>query len=236
LTIFHPWRVRTNAPSGNVALLTISLAAMAFACAGPTMVHALSERCPIRLGEAVVVQGSGPVGLAAAALAQLATAATVTLLGGPASRLELAAAVGIGDRHLNLVESDDQAAILAGLEGADLVIECTGVPHAVAQGLYLPRRGGDYLVVGQYTDAGPVAVNPHQIVYRQLNVNRFLGVHRGAPGRVCTAAPRAHQPLRSRAPGDHPSAGRQHGSARSGRNRQGHEGDAGNAGIAPTPT
>jgi threonine dehydrogenase-like Zn-dependent dehydrogenase len=104
------------------------------------MVHALSERCPIRLGEAVVVQGSGPVGLAAAALAQLATAATVTLLGGPASRLELAAAVGIGDRHLNLVESDDQAAILAGLEGADLVIECTGVPHAVVQGLYC--RGG----------------------------------------------------------------------------------------------
>jgi threonine dehydrogenase-like Zn-dependent dehydrogenase len=180
LTIFHPWRVRTNAPSGNVALLTISLAAMAFACAGPTMVHALSERCPIRLGEAVVVQGSGPVGLAAAALAQLATAATVTLLGGPASRLELAAAVGIGDRHLNLVESDDQAAILAGLEGADLVIECTGVPHAVAQGLYLPRRGGDYLVVGQYTDAGPVAVNPHQIVYRQLNVIgswAFTGAH-----------------------------------------------------------
>jgi threonine dehydrogenase-like Zn-dependent dehydrogenase len=156
------------------------LAAMALACAGPTLVHALHERRPIRLGETVVVQGSGPVGLAAAALAQLAGAATVTLLGGPAARLELAAAVGIGDRHVNLVESDDQAAILAGLGGADLVIECTGVPHAVAQGLYLPRRGGDYLVVGQYTDAGPVAVNPHQIVYRQLKVIGswgFTGAH-----------------------------------------------------------
>ena len=156
------------------------LAAMALACAGPTIVHALYERRPIRLGETVVVQGSGPVGLAAAALAQLAGAATVTLLGGPAARLELAAAAGIGDRHVNLVESDDQAAILAGLEGADLVIECTGAPHAVAQGLYLPRRGGDYLVVGQYTDAGPVAVNPHQIVYRQLNVIgswAFTGAH-----------------------------------------------------------
>jgi threonine dehydrogenase-like Zn-dependent dehydrogenase len=156
------------------------LAAMALACAGPTMVHALYERRPVRLGETVVVQGSGPVGLAAAALAQLAGAATVTLLGGPRSRLELAAGAGIGDRHVNLVESDDQAAILAGLESADLVIECTGVPQAVAQGLYLPRRGGDYLVVGQYTDAGPAAVNPHQIVYRQLNVIgswAFTGAH-----------------------------------------------------------
>jgi threonine dehydrogenase-like Zn-dependent dehydrogenase len=156
------------------------LAAMALGCAGPTMVHALFERRPIRVGETVVVQGSGPVGLAAAALAQLAGAATVTLVGGPRSRLELAAAVGIGDRHLNLVEADDQAAILADLEGADLVIECTGVPQAVAQGLSLPRRGGDYLVVGQYTDAGPVAVNPHQIVYRQLNVIgswAFTGSH-----------------------------------------------------------
>jgi threonine dehydrogenase-like Zn-dependent dehydrogenase len=156
------------------------LAAMAFACAGPTMVHALSERRPVRLGETVVVQGSGPVGLAAAALAQLAGAATVTLLGGPTSRLELAAAVGIGDRHVNVVESDDQAAMLAGVEGADLVVECTGAPQAVAQGLYLPRRGGDYLVVGQYTDAGPVAVSPHQLVYRQLNVIgswAFTGAH-----------------------------------------------------------
>src|SRR5436190_1918574 len=42
------------------------LAAMAFACAGPTMVHALWERRPVRAGETVVVQGSGPVGLAAA--------------------------------------------------------------------------------------------------------------------------------------------------------------------------
>jgi threonine dehydrogenase-like Zn-dependent dehydrogenase len=156
------------------------LAAMAFACAGPTMVHALYERRPVRLGETVVIQGSGPVGLAAAALAQLAGAATVTLLGGPAARLELAAAAGIGDRHVNIVESNDQAGTLASLVGADLVIECAGVPGAVAQGLYLPRRGGDYLVVGQYTDAGPVGANPHQIVYRQLNVIgswAFAGTH-----------------------------------------------------------
>jgi D-arabinose 1-dehydrogenase-like Zn-dependent alcohol dehydrogenase len=73
------------------------LAAMSLACAGPTVIRALFERRPVRLGEIVVVQGSGPVGLAAAALAQLAGAATVILAGGPASRLQLAAELGIGD-------------------------------------------------------------------------------------------------------------------------------------------
>jgi threonine dehydrogenase-like Zn-dependent dehydrogenase len=157
---------------------TDHLAAMALACAGPTMVHALFERRPVRVGEVVVVQGSGPVGLAAAALAQLAGAAKVVIAGGPAPRLALAEAAGIGDAYVDVVggASLDGVAAL----GADLVIECTGVPAAVGQGLRLPRRGGSYLVVGQYTDAGDTPVNPHQIVLRQLDVVgswAFTGAH-----------------------------------------------------------
>jgi len=157
---------------------TDHLAAMALACAGPTMVHALFERRPVRLGEVVVVQGSGPVGLAAAALAKLAGAAWVVIAGGPAGRLAQAAAAGIGDDHVDVFGGawmDDVAAL-----GADLVIECTGVPAAVGEGLRLPRRGGSYLVVGQYTDAGDAPVNPHQIVLRQLDVVgswAFTGAH-----------------------------------------------------------
>jgi threonine dehydrogenase-like Zn-dependent dehydrogenase len=83
------------------------LAAMALACAGPTIVRALFERRPVRLGEIVVVQGSGPVGLAAAALARLSGAAEVVLAGGPARRLGLAAEAGIGDAHVNVVEAGD---------------------------------------------------------------------------------------------------------------------------------
>src|SRR5439155_15205021 len=83
------------------------LAAMSLACAGPTMVHALYERRPVRRGEVVAVQGSGPVGLAAAALAQLAGAARVIIVGGPAGRLDLAAKARIGDEHVNVVEAED---------------------------------------------------------------------------------------------------------------------------------
>ncbi|WP_432185251.1 zinc-binding dehydrogenase [Streptomyces tendae] len=164
------------------------LAAMSLACAGPTMVHALYDRRPVRVGETVVVQGSGPVGLAAAAFAQLSGAARVILVGGPAARLDLARRAGIGDEHVDIVGGGPEGAEkvlehvrdLTGGRGADLVIECTGVPAAVAQGLGLARRGGSYLVVGQYTDAGDTPVNPHQIVHRQLDVIgswAFTGAH-----------------------------------------------------------
>lgn len=171
------------------------VAAMAFACAGPTMVHALWERRPVKVGETVVVQGSGPVGLAAAALAQL-SGARVIIVGGPPVRLETARAAGIGNEHLEVVQSGDVAGAraevlnLTGTRGADLVIECTGVPDAVEQGTRMVRRNGSYLVVGQYTDGGDTWFNPHQIVYRQLEIIgswAFTGAHLGEYVRLLSA-------------------------------------------------
>jgi threonine dehydrogenase-like Zn-dependent dehydrogenase len=151
------------------------LDAMSLACAGPTIMRALLDRRPVVVGEVVVVQGSGPVGLAAAVFAELAGAAEVIVVGGPESRLRRAAELGIGSRHVNIVESADHGATIADVVditdgGADLVIECTGVPEAIGEGLRLVRRGGSYLVVGQYTDAGDAMINPHQIVYRNVDV------------------------------------------------------------------
>lgn len=169
----------------KVPVGTDPLAAMSFACAGPTMIHALWDRRPVKLGETVVVQGSGPVGLAAAALAQLA-GAYVVVVGGPPARLRMAKAAGIGDEHVEVAESGDVrgalGAVLAATSGrgADLVIEAAGVPDAVEQGIRMVRRGGSYLIVGQYTDSGNTWFNPHQIVYRQLDVVgswAFTGAH-----------------------------------------------------------
>jgi threonine dehydrogenase-like Zn-dependent dehydrogenase len=161
-----------------------ALAAMSLACAGPTIVHALLERWTITAGDVVIVQGSGPVGLAAAALAQLSGARRVIILGGPANRLALAKDIGVGTDHLNVIDGDREAALAEAVRltggGADVVVECAGVPAAVAQGLRLARRGGAYVVVGQYTDSGDTLLNPHQIVHRQLTVVgswAFTGSH-----------------------------------------------------------
>ncbi|MEU2042293.1 zinc-binding dehydrogenase [Nocardia niwae] len=162
-----------------------SIEAMSLACAGPTMIHALYERRPVRLGETVVVQGAGPVGLAAAAMAQLGGAGLVIVVGGPENRLAIARKCGIGDAHVDITEQNPADALrqvrdLLPTSAADLVIECTGSPEAIQQGIELARRGGSYLVVGQYTDAGSAWINPHHIVRQQLDVVgswAFSGAH-----------------------------------------------------------
>jgi threonine dehydrogenase-like Zn-dependent dehydrogenase len=152
-----------------------SEAVIALGCAGPTVVHGLLHVAPVRTGESVVVQGAGPVGLAAAMYAQLAGAGPVILIGAPAGRLALAAELGVGDELVDIDEVEVGARLgrvreLTGGRGADLVIECAGVPAAVAEALDLVRAAGRVLVLGQYTDHGPTPINPHFVTRKQLSV------------------------------------------------------------------
>jgi threonine dehydrogenase-like Zn-dependent dehydrogenase len=152
-------------------------AVIALGCAGPTVVHGLLGVLPPRVGDTVVVQGSGPVGIAAAMYATLAGAGTVVVVGAPASRLRVAEDLGACDVTVDIGECPDAAARLdrvldatPGRRGADLVVEATGAPTAVAEGIDMCRRGGRYLVLGQYTDHGPTAINPHLVTKKQLEI------------------------------------------------------------------
>jgi L-iditol 2-dehydrogenase len=83
------------------------------------------------------------------------------------------------DHSLNLSTTDPQQrreAILAWTEGrgADLVVECAGVPEAVPEGLDLLRPGGFYIECGNFTDMGPVPINPHLICSKNA---RIIGVN-----------------------------------------------------------
>ena len=151
-------------------------AVIALGCAGPTAVHGVLHVAPVRVGESVVVQGAGPVGLAAAMYAHVAGAGRVVIVGAPKGRLDLAARLVIGDERLNVDDLAVEERVervreqLNGGRGADLVIECTGVPPAVAEGLDMCRAGGRYLILGQYTDHGPTPLNPHLVTRKQLAV------------------------------------------------------------------
>jgi len=129
------------------------------------------ERADITMGDTVVVQGAGPVGLAAAAFAGLRGAARVITIGGPAGRLDLARRFGV-DQTLSLDQHSphDRDEAVRGLtdgRGADVVIEATGNPDAVPEGLRLLRDGGTYVVAGHYTDVGPTTLNFHTDVNRK---------------------------------------------------------------------
>lgn len=138
------------------------------------------ERADIRLGDAVVVQGTGPVGLAAVAFARLAGCGPLVAIGDPAARLDLAGQMG-ADRAFSVSETAAESRLAAIRDltqgrGADVVIEASGHPSAIGEGFGLLRRGGTYVIAGHYTDAGPVEINPH------VDVNRKHAVVKGRWG------------------------------------------------------
>jgi threonine dehydrogenase-like Zn-dependent dehydrogenase len=143
-------------------------------CGLTTALHGL-ERAPVGLGDVVVVQGVGPVGMACLALARQSGAAKVIVVGGPDHRLEQARDFGADevisvDRIADPTERRKLILEATGGFGADLVAECVGHPEAVPEGLELCRDGGTYLVLGQYADAGNVSLNPHVITRKQLHL------------------------------------------------------------------
>ncbi len=148
---------------------------LAAGCGLPTALHAL-ERADVRFGDTVVIQGSGPVGLSAAILAQLRGAGRVIVIGGPPLRLDMARRLG-ADAIIDITAATaaERIAMVRDLthgRGADVTIEAAGVAAAVPEGMRLTRDAGRYVVVGQYTDGGAVEFNPH----RDLN-QKHLDVH-----------------------------------------------------------
>ncbi len=54
-----------------------------------------------------------------------------------------------------------------GGRGADVTIEVAGVAEAVVQAMRFTRDAGRVVIVGQYTDHGPVQLNPHTDLNRK---------------------------------------------------------------------
>jgi threonine dehydrogenase-like Zn-dependent dehydrogenase len=139
-------------------------------CGLITAVHAM-DRAAIRLGDRVLVQGTGAVGLSIIALARLSGASTVIATGAPADRLELARQMG-ADLTLDITKTaaEERRALVTGVtdgRGPDVIIEATGSPRAVEEGLALVRDGGRYVIAGHYTDAGPSTINAHEHINRK---------------------------------------------------------------------
>jgi L-iditol 2-dehydrogenase len=118
------------------------------------------------LGETVVVQGAGAIGILVAALAKSGGARRVIVIGAPERRLEKSREFG-ADVTINIESiTDAEERVERVLEetphgyGAAVVFECTGVPEAVAEGLSMVRPAGTYVAAGHFTDAGDVSLNP----------------------------------------------------------------------------
>jgi threonine dehydrogenase-like Zn-dependent dehydrogenase len=131
-----------------------------------------------RFDDSVVVLGTGPLGMCFVMKARMLGAGTVIALDLSDYRLDFARKLG-ADHAINVArtsESERLAMIrdLSHGRGADVVVECAGVPGAVREGLELLRIGGLLVEAGNFSDMGETAISPHRHLCAK-NV-RILGV------------------------------------------------------------
>ena len=137
-------------------------------------VHAV-RRTGLRLGDAVVVIGAGPIGLLVLQAARAAGAGTCVLIEPQKTRRELGGQLG-ADKLLDpTLEPDLIGAVNAylGQDGADVVFECAGLARTIEQAPSLVRRGGVVSLVGVPT--APSTVMATEWIIKELKLATALG-------------------------------------------------------------
>ncbi len=137
-----------------------------------------------RFDDTVVVLGVGPLGVCFVMKARMLGAGTVVAVDLSDYRLDFAKRLG-ADQIINAATTTpaERLAFVRGLthgRGADVVIECAGVPQAVPEGLDMLRLGGLLVEAGNFSDLGEVAINPHRHLCAKSA--RILGVGGEEPG------------------------------------------------------
>lgn len=148
--------------------------AIGVGCAFRSVMAGFERLGGVRVGERVVVQGSGPIGLYSLLMAKEGGADKVIVIGAPKKRLELAIKWGASD-VIDIDEVKDPAErremVLSLTEGRgpEVVVEASGVPEAIDEGLDIVQKGGRYLVLGQ-SSFGKVRIMPSLITSKNLTI------------------------------------------------------------------
>ena len=156
-------------------------------CGVATMV-AVTEASEIGLGDTVVVQGLGLLGLYGCAIAKARGARLVVGIDGVPDRLEIATQFGADHTFdINSTEEDDyvdKIRKLCGPEGADVVIEVCGIAAAVPAGLRMLRMGGRYTIGGLVNPGSSFIIDGSEISRRWITLR---GIHTYHPRHLIEA-------------------------------------------------
>lgn len=152
----------------------LSFVEAAFTEPSAVAAHGLLDRTGVAPEDVVLILGCGPIGLAAAKMAQTAGASRVIITGvGRDAKARLPKARELGIDCVVNVEQTDLAALVADLtdgEGADVVVELSGAPSAIAQSFRLARRLGRVGIIGQ-PPSDEVAIPYRDALFRALTVS-----------------------------------------------------------------
>ena len=119
-----------------------------------------------RFDDTVVVLGVGPLGMCFLMKARMLGAGTIIAVDLSDYRLNFAKRLG-ADHAINAANTSKEQRLqairdLSSGRGADMVIECAGVPQAVPEALDMLRVGGLLVEAGNFSDLGEVSISPHR--------------------------------------------------------------------------
>jgi 2-desacetyl-2-hydroxyethyl bacteriochlorophyllide A dehydrogenase len=139
-------------------------------------VHGMHRLVP-RVGDDFLIVGAGTMGLMLLQLALHGGASRVSVVDLNPERLARA-------RDLGATSTDTDLGRLAQEEplGFDIVIDATGVPHAIESASDLVKRGGKLLVFGVAPDEARVSLSPFRIYNDEITVLGSMAIlHSFAP-------------------------------------------------------
>jgi putative phosphonate catabolism associated alcohol dehydrogenase len=155
---------------------------------GVATMASVTEAAEIGLGDAVVIQGLGLLGLYGAAMAKARGARCVIGLDAVASRLDVARKFG-ADHVIDISRNSAKSVIdevrkLCRPDGADAVIEVCGVPDVIPQGLQMLRVGGRYVLGGLVNPNANVTIDANVLLRRWITMR---GIHNYHPRHLIQA-------------------------------------------------
>jgi L-iditol 2-dehydrogenase len=158
--------------------------ASAASCALRSVMAAFERLGPLDSRHTVVVQGTGPLGLFAVAVAATHSPSTLIAIGAPHNRVECALALGADhaidiEAHPDPAERVDMVRKLTSGRGADVVFEFTGSSPAMGEGVLLAARKARYVMAGA-VNTKPAPVSVETIISKNLTIVGSLGATIGA--------------------------------------------------------
>ncbi|WP_235837583.1 zinc-binding dehydrogenase [Clostridium sp. Marseille-P3244] len=144
------------------------------------------EESGLKLMDVVAINGAGPLGLMQVKTAKLRGAYVIVCDSIP-FRLECARKLG-ADVCINIDEIDDQVQAVRGVtpygRGADIVIDCTGIPRVWEMNMNMARKGGTVMQFGGCKGGSTVTFDCDRLHYSQLTVK---GIFHTVPRAVSEA-------------------------------------------------
>lgn len=126
-------------------------------------------------GRSVLVTGCGPIGLFCIGIARASGASRIFASEVQPARMEMARMMG-AHQVINPTSTDLETAILAQTDGlgVDVMLEMSGHPRAITDGLRSMRDGGEVCLLGLPDDEIPIHL-ARDVIFKGLTVRGIIG-------------------------------------------------------------